>query len=112
MVTGCKAPITKAEKEEWLKRLRSGMYRQGTGRLTDVRNGCLGVLAALRVEPSELRGGLLYAYDLGILTGDNDTKPYMLPEAVQDELVGLNDTEKLPFELIADIIEHHPKIQP
>lgn len=117
MVTGCKAPITKAEKKEWLKRLRSGRYKQGVGSLTDVRNGkreycCLGVLAALRVEPSELTGGNLYAHNLGIPKGACDAIPHMLPGTAQSELIGLNDVEKMPFELIADIIEHHPEIQP
>lgn len=117
MVTECEAPITKAELKEWLRRLRSGKYRQRGGQLTDVIEGkrgycCLGVLAALRVKPSKLSGGYLTKASLGITGSVDDTLAYMLPELVQCELIDLNDNKTMPFELIADIIEHHPEIQP
>jgi hypothetical protein len=117
--------------KEWIKALRSGEYEQGRKVLCRLNNGpsefcCLGVLcevarrSGLEIGIKEIKNneGYVLAYDL---------EWSFLPESVQNfvgmqsktgmvtleayggltSLAGLNDSKKLSFEEIANVIEHN-----
>lgn len=84
-------------KAKWVEALRSGRYKQGRGVL---RQGnefcCLGVLADIMdgtvpLGQAFINPALCHRADLD----PND----------QDQLVALNDSEREPFDVIADYIE-------
>ncbi len=99
--------ITQETKDGWLKRLRSGKYKQGRGVLK--RNDeycCLGVLAELLRLPEapSSRG------DDGVVEFEG-RRTYLrhkhLCSDTQTYLVELNDDECLAFSEIADWIEEN-----
>lgn len=110
-------------KEDWIKALRSGKYKQGTGCL---RKGdeycCLGVLCEVLdldfipiYAEDDLEGieGVEREIDNKILYGIQGNEggiPYSLLEIMkleinQDYFVELNDGQKLSFEEIANVLE-------
>lgn len=90
--------------KRWLRALRSGRWKQGSGRL---RRGnqhgrhycCLGVLDELAGRPSANSAKLMRDREQHI--------PVLVDADFQDQLVTLNDTQGLSFEEIADYIEGH-----
>lgn len=108
---------------EWVKRLRSGTYKQGRGRLRKANDEycCLGILCeaeGLEWNPKtkEVHGG--NAYTIG------DIENYAMPpvdisrkagmtKGMAMSLASLNDkTPETPFAEIADVIEKLPYVFP
>lgn len=110
--------MTPEIKAKWVKKLRSGKYKQGQGKLQqDNKYCCLGLLCEVAVEervipPVTLSNGMCYYSGLSCI----------LPEAVQiwagidclgqytrlnmhNTLAGNNDKDNMLFSEIADIIE-------
>lgn len=90
-------------KSKWLGALRSGEYRQTTGRLMrDCEGGvahcCLGVLGEVC--------GITFDPDNGYLWEDDDDPEAMLLYATQDKLADMND-DGCSFKVIADWIDEH-----
>lgn len=104
----------KALRKEWIKALRSGKYEQCTGQLRDVDTYCcLGVLCEIALKKGLIKGYNSRSLDLpeevresvGLTTTDgqyNDTENTIL------DLTTLNDTRKLSFKKIANVIEKEP----
>lgn len=105
-------PLTRAEYVEWIKALRSGKYKQGTGKLRLFGcYCCLGVLA-------EIKGSLdhngMFMHNPNSLIGvseDGCTVYHYLPMGepngiglTQNTLMEMNDRGK-SFDEIADFIE-------
>lgn len=99
-------------KAQWIAKLRSGEYTQGTGSLRDSGNKycCLGVLCEVAVEDGLIPEGTLI--ENGEYYGYDEHASF-LPTSVASvynvgethELIRLNDQEKWSFEKIADYIE-------
>lgn len=109
--------LTKAEKDLWVQKLRSGEYEQGKGTLRSRNNKycCLGVLAECREVAWQ---GPSYSGDFYFLEKIKDyitTWSTCLPDAwlrndeVQNILMSMNDSKKLTFNQIADWIEANVK---
>jgi len=109
--------MIKKVKELWIKALRSGKFKQGTGRLFDGDGYCcLGVLASV-VDPSKKCWD---DEDSAFLVAD-DSEFFSVTDAKQqrksvgqplsndliDALVNLNDIEEASFSEIADYIEEN-----
>jgi hypothetical protein len=104
-------------KEEWIKRLRSGNYEQGIGFLNkDDKYCCLGVLCEIAVEEGileKIKYDNAFSYDgyMGNLPVKVDKwcrfsqnkKFYVGDDSY--EIIDLNDTKKLSFLEIADVLE-------
>jgi hypothetical protein len=93
---------------EWVKALRSGEYKQRDGSLVSVTAEgssycCLGVYGVLNGAEAD-------AYTLGI--GDKTYSSLlpeeMLPMAAQGFFATLNDTYRLTFEQIAEVVDATP----
>ena len=92
----------------WLKKLRSGEYEQGIGRL---RNGCrfcpFGVLCDLASKDGGPK------WDLHRFMGFGGSLPFVMREFMgmtkgsTEVLMDLNDTHKQSFNQIANYIEAH-----
>lgn len=99
--------------KKWVKALRSGKFKQGTGTLfkeTENSYCCLGVLCA--INELDLYGDLLYSgqsESLG-MSSDNGKLPkkYKGKGREVDSLADLND-EGRSFKQIANIIERNYK---
>lgn len=101
--------LRKDMKKKWLKALRSGKYKQGTGVLfdddeTDGGYCCLGVLAACSGFSSEDMDGIGFpdSLDNSMFTETNWCVPY---KGRLQPLNELNDCTRLSFKQIANIIE-------
>ena len=112
-------------KERWLKALRSGKYRQGTGSLCYVNEDeqvcycCLGVLTELYIQEHEdakwsPMGGssLSYKGEAGVLhedirywSGILATNPMVEYNNERETLSHCNDDYGCDFNRIADLIE-------
>lgn len=109
-VEQCEHKLPPDIKAKWLEALRSGKYKQGTGRL--FRPGdtycCLGVLSAeqgrLTGEYDGPDGSSLVLSEDNPLHFVNDYRACLVG-GVPFGLVALNDAE-IPFSVIADIIEY------
>lgn len=107
--------------QKWLAALRSGEFRQGTGKLrtADDRFCCLGVLSLICGEPGTLIAGLAYTFEGGFQATPSQRVTEMsgLYGKVGDSRCGsnksplylLNDTG-LTFPEIADMIEEDPSV--
>lgn len=111
--------MKKKIKEAWIKRLRSGRYKQGTGVLRDGSNKycCIGVLCTI-INPN-IRWNLSNNKDYYTPSGNTDDglicsntglskdnlKRAGISNEEQDELIRLNDDEGRNFLEIADHIE-------
>lgn len=113
--------------KKWVKALRSGKYKRGSGNLrkktsTGYRHCCLGVLCDITpgVEWIEYPGGQVsWASDelgpedavlpVGVMeySGIGDEQGYMPSKKGKCTLVDINDSGKYSFNKIADIIEKH-----
>lgn len=98
--------MKKSLRDAWVKALRSGQFKQTTGRLVKHEGYCcLGVLCEVSgvvydKSAHDLDGAVVSLYNAGFGDlGDNDcgTK--------QERLISMNDDEKLGFPEIADYIE-------
>jgi hypothetical protein len=100
-----------ALKEKWVAALRSSKYKQGRSRLRtkDDKFCCLGVLCdVIDSEKWELsEGGDCYIY-----TADRHQSATFIPNTITDVsgsdqslLIGMNDTNEMSFNRIADYIE-------
>ena len=105
-------------KAEWLRRLRSGDYQQGAGRLRDAADHfcCIGVLIDAKDPDGWVEygsGGYSYEDENGTLDATTAEGVYGLTEEMQTRLIQMNDGETeeniLPqdFAHIADYIEEH-----
>lgn len=96
--------LTKAEKNKWIKALRSGEYKQGTGELKTSRGAycCLGVLAKAVVWKR-----LPEHYRSTDLNGLSELPSDILDAKVQETYIDMNDAVPTPksFREIADHIE-------
>ena len=102
--------LTAAQKEQWLKDLRSGEFEQGRGKLCSEERQycCLGVLAERVAVKKELIG-----YKYHYTFSDNEcAMPWagMVPDNIIDDdamvyLVRMNDNDRNTFDEIADWIE-------
>ena len=105
---------------EWVRRLRSGDYKQGRGQLRNKndRYCCLGVLCEMAAEVGVVNARpLRYGWDYGGSVGTlppavrewsgvrGDTGFIKPKEGSADDLVMLNDDEGYTFKRIADVIE-------
>lgn len=98
-------------KRDWIEALRSGKYKQGTGRLhgADGSFCCLGVLCHVA-----LYGDWTFSYKLNCWTIINKygTLPRNLVDQIgvmaQDKLIRMNDSN-VTFREIADWIEENIK---
>jgi len=107
--------------EQWVKALRSGDYKQCEGALQDASGNycCLGVLCDIS-KLTEWQDGSGYGpmyFDLdsslpkqvrdwsGVRSSGGDLSESDLRRV--DSLIDANDTEKMSFTEIADIIEEH-----
>jgi hypothetical protein len=90
--------MTPELRDAWIDALRSGDYKQASGRLeTPEGFCCMGVLAkVVGVQPDPTSGRLADAF-YGETVG--------LSEENQMKLARLNDKRKFSFERIADVIE-------
>ena len=106
------------EKEDWLQKLRSGNYKQGTGELCRVLNGvphycCLGVKVAdsehfeIMDLIGEYKGGhsVLPIWEFQGLSAVGNFQGFTING--RSCLTQLNDTERLDFLTIADVIEKY-----
>jgi hypothetical protein len=107
--------------KEWIAALRSGKYKQGTGRLEDTTEGtfcCLGVAAKIAVDHGlanrfETAGVGHYRTDKGGYVEDEDythlppsLKPlFGISDFQQSQLIDMNDEEGNSFLEISDYIE-------
>lgn len=93
--------------QAWIDTLRSGRYRQARGRLkrTEYPDGafcCLGVLCDI-YDNGKWSGG--------VYAGQQNSPPVDIRDnagltaADVDDLINLNDNQKLPFTEIADYVE-------
>lgn len=98
---------------KWVKALRSGEYKQGTGKLNDGQGNfcCLGVLCEIEGLPKETINGDDIAYNgsRGVYTGKS-LKSSVGRIKDGPALVDLNDgpnddIDQLTFDEIADIIQ-------
>lgn len=102
--------LTRKQKEKWIAALRSGNYKQGTGKLYDSETDaycCLGVLAnECRLLPKKVMDGRAFLLD----------KPYrkianLIGDLEMRYLVRKNDgnwktgAQNYPFPEIADYVE-------
>ena len=112
-------------KARWLAALRSGEYRQGTGRLRrhgddeTVYHCCLGVLCELAATDgvAEYRHGLFYGLTSQLETGMGGVLPVDVkewaglsngdPTVDGRRLSEWNDTQRLSFDAVADKIERY-----
>lgn len=108
--------------EDWVAALRSGKYKQGTGRLRDGNDQfcCLGVLCDLLApdsweEENDRAGEWTMGYDSSLLpdhirtasemkTADGTIGDTIVP-GLATCLVAINDEGRFGFNEIADIIE-------
>lgn len=90
-------------KAKWLTELRSGKYKQTTGRLLSHSNGycCLGVLAKSADQTDESILEICTLEDLDPEIVDLIDLSY----EIQVKLASMNDIERKSFEEIADYIE-------
>lgn len=115
-------PISRKDVVAWIKALRSGKYKQTTGRLhatprdEDCDNGgycCLGVFANTKDALTEKDGSSYFTVNEIMLSTHTLTVdkgvPHFLPRALQDEYANLNDGASggitHTFAQIADRIE-------
>jgi len=103
--------LPKAFKKKWLKALRSGVYKQTSGRLLDIdtddvkRHCCLGVACKVvgysdrKIDDEGLLMGKDYRKAPKILHGDDEINP------VVKKLTEMNDSGKYGFKRIANWIE-------
>lgn len=107
---------TKAQIKKWCNALRSGEYRQATGALQKWDNGycCLGVACVTFTPKEKLRINESTGFLFGILPSKHSQKnvPKWIfyinsnfSEKTGEELWRLNDTNKLTFDEIADLLE-------
>lgn len=106
--------MKKELKQKWVTALRSGEYKQTTGRLERIENGtlvgncCLGVLCRVAgIIPKNEGGIVLFNGAEGILTSEL-TKTFGLENFDIHELMRMNDgmyTPQRSFSQIADYIE-------
>src|SRR5438093_12569523 len=81
-------------KQDWIERLRSGLYAQGQRRLrrdtiSEPKHCCLGVLCELAVEAGVISPSIVYGSSDVTAYGH---EPYFLPKQVQ-EWAGIADEE-------------------
>lgn len=112
----------KAVRDEWVRRLNSGKYRQSTGYLRTQSNGycCLGVLCDIAVEsgiipaPIAVEGQEYYAYGKATAIPPTEVRKWV---GLRDPLGNINKAEGLArmndqgktFSDIAKIVESAPK---
>lgn len=107
--------MDKKIRNKWVKALRSGKYKQGTGALVSPGNGqkkdrfcCLGVLCAITKKDMELAdtGGFSYRgeYECGNLPR-NFQEEIGLSDEQQKKLIAMNDITNDSFKRIATYIE-------
>lgn len=97
--------LTRYEKDRWVAALRSGKYKQGFETLhPDDTFCCLGVLCDLQ-NPD----GWEYKAPQFALPFPQNYRDLLeeIPPNQRTDLVGMNDIQKLSFDLIADWIEKH-----
>ncbi len=99
-------------KNKWIEALKSGEYKQGTGRLrkTDNRYCCLGVLCDVYAKTlnKEWRkaNDFYFSFDGSYSSLSPTVEKWAGINVVkQSELIHLNDDERLTFDQIADHIE-------
>lgn len=100
-------------KAKWIKTLRSGEYKQGTGKLKDETLNtfcCLGVLCEVAGLKSGINtcGSVYYDYEgdsESIKLPSNFCEEMEISNDLQSELISMNDTDKNSFAEIADYIE-------
>lgn len=108
-------------KRAWIKALRNGKYRQGRERLRTKKGFCcLGVLCDLHSKTLKRSQWHSSQYGNNVFWSYGTTAEY-LPKSVQrwaglreydptvgsTSLAGANDSRKLNFKKIADLIEKH-----
>jgi hypothetical protein len=96
-----KVKFTTKLKKQWVKALRSGKYKQGTGQLSRGRGKsatycCLGVLN--KIAGTRFKG---YLADLS----DGDGQPRLLTFNRQIDLQDMNDEQGLSFKEIANYVQ-------
>lgn len=108
--------LTAAQKEQWLKDLRSGEFKQGRNRLCTIINGephycCLGVLAHREAIDSKIERPVENAITRKVYYFENDLNDLngyvgILPEKliISPAVVAMNDSG-MSFSEIADWIE-------
>lgn len=111
--------MLKKFRDQWLKDLRSGEFKQTRGALCRKVNDskfycCMGVLGTQVGEfqsQSDIAGRCALTTEKGLnLTGAIDyttLNKYGLKHSEQSSLIGLNDTHKKSFGEIADYIEQY-----
>jgi len=102
--------VKKQLRDDWVKALRSGVYQQTTGTLSDSRGYCcLGVLCVVAdIEPG--RHGDLDCADLRGFRdecGLGENTSFVTPASIHERLVSMNDADRKPFPEIADWIEQN-----
>lgn len=108
-------------KKKWVEALRSGRYKQGSGRLVTVRGlgseedhfCCLGVLCEIDLEVSRL--GEIYKFpdggkERGSVSHGYRSKRFVDPTDVV-ELISMNDASRMSFSQIADYIEKYVELR-
>lgn len=96
--------MIKSVRDKWIKALRSGRYKQTTGRLRKKINGkyrycCLGVLCKIN------RLNFRTCTIKGHIADKIATEKFGLSYKEQTRLSTLNDIDRLTFKQIADEIE-------
>lgn len=100
-----KPTMDPAVKAAWVAALRSGKYKQTSGRLRHAGGFCcLGVLCEVIETPRAFYG---YKFELegGENTSNHNLPFYFLPRDIQNQLSTMNDKYGASFEEIADWIE-------
>lgn len=113
------AIVTAEQRDEWVKALRSGEYKQANSQLVykgttgDVGYCCLGVYGLLNGGTEDLRQNWMTFEGVTDSTGELEPQVAYVPSGVmassaQSLFAGLNDGAGLSFEQIADVIEKMP----
>lgn len=97
-------------KKKWVEALRSGLYKQGTGRLRCNDNYCcLGVLCDI-TDKSKWRMteyNFYYGSQFCHSAYPSETKKFGLSKSEVEHLIYLNDAENRDFNQIANYIEEN-----
>lgn len=102
-------PITKDQKDRWVKALRSGRYKQGGGRLCEVKKDgtktycCLGVLESVVTHRPVGAQGYLRRRSAAL-----GVQSKRIDKNAQSMLASLNDSKGMSFDQIADVIHSTP----
>ncbi len=112
IINGEDIRLPKVFKAKWVKALRSGKYKQGTGSLHSSNNNycCLGVACQVMYPKQEIKGNYIYEKEYSkipkMLCGDNENEIVKKLSTMNDGTGAINAKIK-SFDYIASYIERY-----